>query len=230
MDKKDRGLNIISRRSYNYILIFFLSCSILKWAIGQEEPFNLISPRYQSLQFPKQEFVWLDNELQVDSCLAPVDSLWITQSGDNFDLLITTDGPHGSGRYWTVTLAIKNKNEEIPSRGICLETSTIGWRTLQYFKKLPLPWVDDQNDNGQPEFILWDSFPLNDEPTMAEFGLIGWVYELNSSGNLELNIELTRILASEIAAAYRLPLKNNNARFQQGREEIAQLLESFISE
>jgi hypothetical protein len=152
------------------------------------------------------------------------------QPGDDFDLLVAADGPHGSGRYWTITVALKKSKEEIPSRGICLETSTIGWRTLQYFNKLPLPWVDDQNENGHPEFILWDSFPLNDEPTMAEFGLIAWVYELSKEGDLRLNMELTRALASEIAAAYRQPLENSTANLQQRRDEMAHILESFISE
>lgn len=203
---------------------------MLNWAIGQDDSFNLINQRCQTIQFPEKGFIWMDNELAVDSCMSPADSLWIKKSGEEFDLLVVADGPHGSGRYWTITIALKSIDEQLPTRGICLVTSTIGWRTLQYFKRLPLPWVGDQNENGQPEFILWDSFPLNDEPTMAEFGLIGWVYELDSDGHLNLNMDLTRNLAAEIAAAYRLPLENENVSLQQRREEFAQILESFISE
>jgi hypothetical protein len=179
---------------------------------------------------PVKGFIWIDNDLAVDSCMASADSLWLKQSGNEHDLLVAAYGPHGSGRYWRITVAVKEKDQTRPIKGLCLETSTIGWRTLQSFKKLPLPWVTDQNADGRPEFVLWDSFPLNDEPTMSEFGLIGWVYELNPGGSLDLNLDLTRILASEIASAYRVPIRDTDAGFQQRREKIAQILDEFVKE
>jgi len=65
---------------------------------------------------------------------------------------------------------------------------------------------------------------------MAEFGLIAWVYELDPEGNLRLNMDLTFNLAAEIAAAYRLPLENENVNLRERRDEFARILESFISE
>jgi hypothetical protein len=48
---------------------------------------------------PKQGFHWVESDNNIDSCMAPADGLWIKQSGNKFDLLIATEGPHGSGRY-----------------------------------------------------------------------------------------------------------------------------------
>jgi len=208
-------------------LIIIIFCLQVGYLIAQDNSFNPISPRYETISLAVEGFSWINNDLAVDTCVAVADSLWIRQTGDPSNLLVAVDGPHGSGRYWTVTVAVKKTGAEGLPRGICLETSTIGWRTLQYFNQLPLPWVGDRNKNGKPEFILWDSFPLNDEPTMAEFGLIGWVYELDHEGNLILNLPLTYAIISEIIDAYRKPLDNTNVRFQKRRNEIARLLEAY---
>jgi hypothetical protein len=218
------------RKIIRIVISIILTILLAGFVNAQENSFNPLTPRYQSIILPTSGFAWIDNDLAVDSCAAPVDSLWMKQSGEEFDLYVAADGPHGSGRYWTVTVAVLKKDQTDLKNGVCVETSTIGWRTLQRFKKLPLPWVDDQNDNGWPEFIFWDSFPLNDEPTMAEFGLVGWVYELDEEGVLRLNFELTHALAAEIATAYRQPLENHIASFQQRRNEIAHMLKLFISE
>jgi hypothetical protein len=214
-----------NRIHYSFILIFIIF--MIRGVTAQDSSESPISPRYRRLTIPDQGFTRIENNQAGDSCTAIADSSWMEKSGDSLRLLVAVDGPYGSGRYWTVTIALKDSTEDKPTRGICLETTTIGWRTLQYFKKLPLPWIDDQNANGQPEFILWDSFPLRGNASMAEFGLIGWVYEMGSKGNLELNIDLTHVLAVELASAYRTPLSNADDRFQQQRNKIARILEKF---
>jgi len=55
-----------------------------------------------------------------------------------------------------------------------MSASTVDWRTLQRYSEGPLPWLDDVDDNGRPEFILWDSFALHDEASLAEYALVAW--------------------------------------------------------
>ena len=196
---------------------------------GQENPTCRVNPPFQKIEFPAQGFAWMEEDLFPDSCMVADDTMWVIQPADSLTLMVATDGPHGSGRYWTVTIGIAGPGNNLPDRGICLQTSTIGWRTLQRFKKIPLPWLDDLDGNGQPDLIIWDSFPLHEEVSMAEFGLMAWVYEINPSGILEINWPLSCQFAIEIAEAYRQPLDGSDERFQKRRNEIASHLENFVS-
>ena len=144
--------------------------------------------------------------------------------------IIATEGPSGSGRYWNVTVGLAEAGKTRPTRGFCVTTSTIGWRTLRNFNNNPLPWVSDRNENGLPEFILWDSFPLREEASMAEFGLIAWVYEADQKGLFRINWQLSREIAFEIASAYRKPLEETNDRIQNMRKDFARYIEEFASQ
>ena len=199
-------------------------------AVGQETSVCLMSPRYLTIQVPVQGVTWLEGELFDGPCNAIADSGWVRQPADSFDLLVAADGPRGSGRYWTVAVGIAEPGETAPRRGFCLVTTTVGWRTLQRFSTFPLPWLGDRDSDGRPEVIIWDSYPLRENATPAEYGLIAWVYQVNPEGVLTVDWRLSREIAEEIASEYRSPVEGAGARFQEMRNDVARYLEAFASE
>ena len=58
------------------------------------------------------------------------------------------------------------------------------------------------DEDGKLEIFIWDSFPLSHEPSMAEFGLVVWVYELQARDIFTIDWELTQRMADELAKAY----------------------------
>lgn len=61
-----------------------------------------------------------------------------------------------------------------------MTTSTAGWRTLRQYRRISLLWLEDLDQDGEAELIIWDSFPLKENASMAEYGLVAWVYRLAS--------------------------------------------------
>jgi hypothetical protein len=100
---------------------------------------------------------------------------------------------------------------------------------LQHYSKGPLPWLDDLNHDGRAEFILWDSFPLHGEASMAEYVLVAWVYALDSPDTLTIDWELTRSLAKTLAMEYRSPVDANRGPLRKLRGLAADALECFAS-
>jgi len=218
------------------LLIIILWSGAVCGILAQEASVCLMSPSYLKIQVPAHGINWLEGESFDGPCGSIANGEWIIESADSFNVFVATDGPNGSGRYWTVTFGIAQQGETVPRRGFCLETSTVGWRTLQRFSTLPLPWLSDRNADGRPEFIIWDSFPLREDASLAEYGLIAWVYQVDPEGILTIDWRLSRELAGEIASEYRLPLKYAGplkyARFylQEERKKIARYLDEFASE
>jgi hypothetical protein len=140
------------------------------------------------------------------------------------------DDPEGSGRFWKVMVGVSEKKQSKPVRGTCISTSTVGWRTLQRYSKGPLPLLDDVNHDGTPEFLLWDSFPLHSDASMAEYALVAWVYRLTSPDSLVVDWELTRGMARSIAKEYRSPLEASTGCLRELRAQAAAALEKFADE
>lgn len=155
---------------------------------------------------------------------------WIRQPSGSFDLFVHADGPSGSGRYWKVTIGVAKKKQSRPVRGICLLTSTAGWRTLQEWKKTPLVWIDDLDDDGKAELIIWNSFPLREEASLAEHGLMAWVYRVDSENSLEIDWDQSRKMARELAGAYRSSINPATSYLRPLRTEAAEALERFVDE
>ena len=149
---------------------------------------------------------------------------WTQRSAGTFDLLVNAEGPEGSGRYWTVSVGVGSKGRKRLLRGASLRTSTVGWRTLLDFKHSPLPWINDLDADGKAELIVWSSFPLRDEATAAEFGLMAWVYRVTSKDKLEIDWKLSGKMAREIAAAYRTPIQGGSGQL---RDQAAAALQTF---
>jgi hypothetical protein len=186
-----------------------------------------IQPPFTKIVLPSNGFVSIDTVLDNSPCDTIPDSSWQTHAADSFNIFISTKGPSGSGRFWNVTIGLADTGQLIPNRGVCLYTSTIGWRTLQSFNKLPLPWIDDRDKNGKPEIIIWDSFPLYREATMSEFGLIAWVYEFYNNEFI-LNWKLSKERIAEIIKAYRNPIKGSDVKKTNQRKMIAKHLENLV--
>jgi hypothetical protein len=178
------------------------------------------------MMFPTEGFAsrGIDEEA---GCVSVPDSAWVTCPGGHNDVSVMADGPSGSGRYWNITVAVADTNTPKSKRGICVGTSTIGWRTLQYFNGSALRWVEDLDKDGTCELILWGSFPLGQEATHAEYGLIGWVYGYDGKNTLRLNQDLTKRIASQLAEAYRGELLGGSTSLKQRRMTAARLLDQF---
>jgi hypothetical protein len=181
------------------------------------------------MDVPKNGFQWLANEDFRGPCDKVSDTAWTRFVSKQFILYVYADGPVGSGRFWNVSVGFSTREEAKPKRGFCFVTSTIGWRTLQEFDQVPLRWLSDENADNKPELIIWDSFPLSDEPSMAEYGLVAWVYQIDRTGKCKIDWDLSRKKASEIATSYRKPLANNGSTLDFLRGIAAAALEDFAS-
>jgi len=190
----------------------------------------LMKPDYFDIRLPRHGFMWLEDEEFSGGCEDVPAKKWIRKPSGSFDLFVYADGPSGSGRYWNITIGVAKRQQSKPIRGICLMTSTVGWRTLQQYKNSPLAWLDDLDGDGKAELIIWTSFPLREESSMAEFGLMGWVFRVASEDSLVIDWVLSRKLAREIAESYRSPLDSATPYPGTLRAEAAEALQLFVDE
>jgi hypothetical protein len=186
-----------------------------------------VSPSRRVIRLPARGFAWLPGEPDRGSCDVAPPHGWTPQPAGSRDPFVYADGPEGSGRYWTVVVGAADSSGAEPTRGACLRTSTVGWRTLQRFDRLPLPWRDDLNRDGVAELIVWESFPLRDGASAAEFGLAAWVYRQAAPDSLVVDWALSREMAREIARAYRAPLAASGRSVQALRTSAAEALEAL---
>ena len=95
--------------------------------------------------------------------------------------------------------------DQVTWRSCCRNpgSSTVGRRTLQEYKRGGLPWLEDLDGDGRSDFVFWESFELDESQSMAAFGLVAWVYRLLPEGSLQIDWELSRHMAREIAKEYR---------------------------
>lgn len=158
---------------------------------------------------PESGLAWLTGEERSGPC-PTVTGVFQRQPLGDGDLLVNADGPEGSGRYWTVTVGLAQRGQTQPQRGLCLTTSTVGWRTLRDFGGRPLPWIEDVDGDGRPELVLWASFQIEASESPAAAGLAAWAYDVDAVG-LRLDLPATRKLAGDLAAAYAAELPDGNA-------------------
>jgi len=189
-----------------------------------------MSPARLVMQLPDRGFTWLPGESHRGVCDVTPPRGWAPRPDSLGNLYVYADGPEGSGRYWTVVVGVSRRSSTGPIRGICLETSTVGWRTLQQFDRLPLPWLDDLDHDGNAELVIWESFPLRAEASEAEFGLVPWVYRRTTEDSLTIDWLLSRRMAREVAQAYRAPLAPPASGVQPLRTAAAEALEQFADE
>lgn len=196
-------------------------------SVDADLPGCLMAPEHTTISIPKVGFRWAEGEAFEGPCDSVADSMWVRQSAGDYDLFVATDGPGGSGRFWHITIGLADTGAARPARGVCIMTWTVGWRTLRQWDRAPLSWLEDRDGDGKPEVIIWDSFPLHEEATMAEYGLTAWVYRVSADGLLTLDWTLSRAMALQIAAAYGTPPDDDSAHPDKMRENIAAHLELF---
>jgi hypothetical protein len=165
-------------------------------------------------------------DAQIACSVGETDS-WSRMSAGSRDLMVSTQGPEGSGRYWTIAIGVASQGEASPAGPVCVETSTIGWRSLQNFEGRALPWLEDVNGDGRAEVVLWESFPLAEEPIPPAFGLVAWVYGLDPDGSLSIDWDLSRQMARRVAAVYSVPLDRKDQILSRFRHLAGSILLQF---
>ncbi|MGH7215822.1 MAG: hypothetical protein ACREIG_01145 [Nitrospiraceae bacterium] len=184
-------------------------------------------PAHVRMSLPASGLTWVEGEDLSGSCKEVPVGQWTTAQAKAGKVMVHADGPVGSGRFWTVTIGLASKTGTKPDRGVCLTTSTVGWRTLQIYKRTPLPWLADLDADGAAELLIWDSFPLSDDPSEAEYALVAWVYGPDAEGTFTLDWALSRQMAAELAEAYASPMPEGARRAEELRKKASQELEAF---
>lgn len=186
-----------------------------------------MQPSYLAMSMPDRGLAWLPGADFSGKCGDVPAKRWARQASGTVDLFVHTDGPEGSARYWSVKVGVGSEQRATPVRGVCLTTSTAGWRTLQRYEKGALRWLDDLDGDGRAELVVWDSFPLRDDASSTQYALVAWVYRLVSQDSLAIDWSLSRRLARSIAEHYRLPLAAAAPSLEKLRIEAAEALEGF---
>ena len=181
------------------------------------------------IPLPETGIHWLAGEELTGACEHVSANQWHRMWSNARTVWVAADGPSGSGRYWTITVGLSDELASQPMKGLCLNTSTLGWRTLQQYDRTPLPWIADLDEDGQAEFLLWSSFLLSDEPIMSQYGLVVWVYELKENDKFILDWNLTEKMALELAEAYRQPLYNPGFELSRLRKTAVNQLNALAS-
>ena len=197
---------------------------------GEKTTTCLMRPPFRRLDIPEHGLVRVADDDTGGSCdVMPRYRRTDGTGTSGRQLLIDAVGPAGSGRYWTVTVRPADSASAVDAdpRGVCVRTSTIGWRSLQRLGNTALPWSGDRDADGDQELILWHSFPLDAQAEASDFGLTAWIYEHRSADRLILDLSQTRALAREIAAEYASPIEGSTERLQRARTRASTALTDF---
>lgn len=192
-------------------------------------PSCLMKPAHLKISIPDRGFKTLPGGNSNSLCKNTSVKKWTKKTSGGTDLFVHAKGPEGSGRYWNVTVGVGSKELTKPARGVCLTTSTVGWRTLQQYKN-GLQWLDDLDGDGRAEFVVWDSFLFHDDASLAEYAIVAWAYRLVSRNSLAIDWSLSRRLAQSIAKEYRSSSNATAPYPGKLRAEAADALEQFADE
>jgi hypothetical protein len=187
-------------------------------------------PNHLEIRFQGHGFKWLPGEESGGQCNHDGGKKWTKKLSKTLHLFVNADGPSGSSRLWKLTIGAARHGRTKPDCGVCLTTSTAGWRTLGQYRRIPLPWLEDLDHDGEAELIIWDSFPLREDASMAEYGLIAWVYRLTSKDSFVIDQVLSRRMAREIAQAYRSQPAFATLPPGSPAKEAAEALEQFADD
>lgn len=191
-------------------------------------PSCVMQPLALSIHIPDKGFSWMPESYKNGACGNIPKNGWQQGRHGNLNLYVHTEEPEGSGFLCRIRLGVEEEEYLRPPRGVCMSTSTIGWKTLQRYSKGSLTWMDDVNNDGNAEFIFWRGFPLfNKRASLAVFGLMAWVYRPVSKNLLVLDEELSRSMAKSLAKEFRLPIENLDINTIDLREQAADELEKF---
>lgn len=187
-----------------------------------------MGPAHVRIPIPASGMAYVDGDESSGPCREDEPREWVPALKGAF--LVDANFGIGSLRPWTITVDLTPRSSAMPSRGFCLGTSTLGWRTMLRYERTPLPWVKDLDADGASELLIWDSFPLAEDPAMMEHGLMAWVYKLDADGTFIIDLGLSRKMAAELAEAYREPLTGDDyseKTLRRLREKASRKLEDF---
>ncbi|MFO7657169.1 MAG: hypothetical protein R6W78_08885 [Bacteroidales bacterium] len=188
----------------------------------------LFFPPVQFLPLPDKGFDDLSG--YVFDCEYSIELNWEKLMGKDYSLFVHADGPQGSGRLWSIIFGFSSGKEDIPDRGICLISSTTGWRTLRKYES-PIFWATDIDKDGNPEIIIWDSFYLDSDMSInVETGIIAWVYKYTEGKGFELSIALSKKLISTILIAYNSEIEGADSILISRRLMAAAALRDFLND
>ena len=171
---------------------------------GASLPACLMKPDFLTLSLPRDGFFPLGTGSKGTfdkPCEVSKVTEWMRMPAGSRDLLVSADGPSGTGYFWEIEVGVALRTEPKPCRTLSLSTSTRGWRFVrpQNYHLLHIRWLDDLDADGIAELIIWDSFP-NDG---GYSGVTAWVYRLDSKEeSLVIDWGLSRRMAREIVQAY----------------------------
>jgi hypothetical protein len=200
---------------------------------GEPVSQNCLMSAPPDLRLPARGFSWSEDSDLNGRCDKVPAAAWERKRSGSHDIWVYADLPADAYHLWTITIGVSEAKHAKPSRGVCFSTSTIGWKTLLGFQHRALPWLEDLDHDGNAEVIVWESFPLSEEPTSANMGLVAWVYRLASEDSFTLDWDLSKALARDIAQAYRAPVESTGQPVQPDswlllfRAEAATALEQF---
>ncbi len=160
----------------------------------------IAGPPWKKIVIPNRGFWQLTTG---DSCAVPDSANWQFSRFNKVKIAVLARGPEGSGHYWQIFIGLAQNDETRPSRGICLETSTIGWRNRRLPDDSPLFWLNDLNNDSKPELIIWDSQPLSSDSIHTAFTLVAWVFAFDGVSTFLFQEALSKKLNARLVSVQR---------------------------
>lgn len=202
-----------------------------------------MTPPFTEAPVPRNRYVGHTGETAYATWDQPPEGAWTYGAARATSVAVAAEGPSGSGRYWYVTVRLRPSSasasgsaagvpsDTTTSGGLRFMTSTRGWRLLPkggVDRLAPLSWVDDVDEDGNDEVVVWSSFTARmDTPVRPPSGLIAWVYDVTSDDRLVLNRPATQAMAGTLAAAYRTGDEETRGPQGQEREAVAAGLDAL---
>jgi hypothetical protein len=193
---------------------------------GAEETPCRLQPTHLRITLPSEGLRWLEGEARSGPCAATSQArAWGRGTGSNSNAI----GPVHETERWQVWLSWQLSKDGGPYRGICFTAPGQGSRMLPTFREGSLPWSLDLDDDGVPEALLWDAFPVTVD-SRVEYGRVAWVYRAGTDGALTLDWALTRKIARELAAAYEAAPPAELAWAAGHRRQAARVLDGLVAD
>jgi hypothetical protein len=116
------------------------------------------------------------------------------------------DGPNGSGRFMTATIAVASDAGII---GACLPTTTVAWRWTHHVAKQLAPWKPIEDDH----VTLWTSLPIGEQDMPSVIAPV--VFALEEGNVLVVDRRATAAAVKRYAAAYERCTSRDCAALQR---------------